>query len=90
MLVRSLTSFSLVPEGLKVRFCANIYLLKSFTFNIFAAKSAGVKQIVLVGSLGGTDVNHPLNSIGNGNILVSLNFRCPSYVALSVKKLVTP
>jgi len=30
-----------------------------------------VKHIVLVGSMGGTDLNHPLNSLGNGNILVS-------------------
>lgn len=29
-----------------------------------------MKQIVLVGSMGGTDVNHPLNSIGNGKILI--------------------
>ncbi|KAK6140255.1 hypothetical protein DH2020_026053 [Rehmannia glutinosa] len=34
------------------------------------AKAAGVKQIVLVGSMGGTNLNHPLNSLGNGNILV--------------------
>ncbi|XP_008784609.2 uncharacterized protein At5g02240-like isoform X1 [Phoenix dactylifera] len=37
---------------------------------IDAAKAVGVKQIVLVGSMGGTDVNNPLNNIGNGNILV--------------------
>uniref|UniRef100_A0ACD5ZNK0 Uncharacterized protein n=1 Tax=Avena sativa TaxID=4498 RepID=A0ACD5ZNK0_AVESA len=37
---------------------------------IDAAKSVGVKQIVLVGSMGGTDLNHPLNKLGNGNILV--------------------
>ncbi|XXG75225.1 hypothetical protein AAC387_Pa07g3780 [Persea americana] len=37
---------------------------------IDAAKSAGVKHIVLVGSMGGTIPNHPLNSFGNGNILV--------------------
>ncbi|OVA16529.1 hypothetical protein BVC80_399g44 [Macleaya cordata] len=37
---------------------------------IDAAKAAGVKQIVLVGSMGGTNLNNPLNSIGNGNILV--------------------
>lgn len=37
---------------------------------IDAAKAVGVKQIVLVGSMGGTDPNHPLNSLGNGNILV--------------------
>ncbi|KAJ6407866.1 hypothetical protein OIU84_011220 [Salix udensis] len=37
---------------------------------IDAAKAAGVKQIVLVGSMGGTDLNHPLNSLGGGNILV--------------------
>lgn len=30
-----------------------------------------MKQIVLVGSMGGTDLNNPLNSLGNGNILVS-------------------
>lgn len=36
------------------------------------AKAAGVKQIVLVGSMGGTNINHPLNSIGNANILVIL------------------
>jgi hypothetical protein len=35
------------------------------------AKAAGVKHIVLVGSMGGTNPNHPLNSLGNGNILVS-------------------
>ncbi|KAA8518915.1 hypothetical protein F0562_016311 [Nyssa sinensis] len=37
---------------------------------IDAAKAAGVKQIVLVGSMGGTDLKNPLNSLGNGNILV--------------------
>ncbi|KAG9454657.1 hypothetical protein H6P81_007561 [Aristolochia fimbriata] len=37
---------------------------------IDAAKAVGVKQIVLVGSMGGTNLNHPLNSLGNGNILV--------------------
>ncbi|KAG5553942.1 hypothetical protein RHGRI_011717 [Rhododendron griersonianum] len=39
---------------------------------IDAAKAAGVKQIVLVGSMGGTNTSNPLNSIGNGNILVVL------------------
>jgi len=37
---------------------------------IDAAKSIGVKHIVLVGSMGGTDINHPLNKLGSGNILV--------------------
>ncbi len=37
---------------------------------IDAAKEAGVEQIVLVGSMGGTDENHPLNRLGNGNILI--------------------
>uniref|UniRef100_A0A5B6YTZ3 NAD(P)-binding domain-containing protein n=1 Tax=Davidia involucrata TaxID=16924 RepID=A0A5B6YTZ3_DAVIN len=37
---------------------------------IDAAKASGVKQIVLVGSMGGTNPNHPLNSLGNGNILI--------------------
>lgn len=36
-----------------------------------AAKAVGVKQIVLVGSMGGTDIKNLLNNIGNGNILVS-------------------
>lgn len=30
---------------------------------IDAAKAAGAKQIVMVGSMGGTDVNHPLNKV---------------------------
>ncbi|KAG0570933.1 hypothetical protein M758_6G190400 [Ceratodon purpureus] len=37
---------------------------------IDAALAAGVKQVVLVGSMGGTDESNPLNAIGNGNILV--------------------
>ena len=40
------------------------------THQIDAAKRAGVQQIVLVGSMGGTDENHFLNTIGNGNILI--------------------
>ncbi|XP_062232376.1 uncharacterized protein At2g37660, chloroplastic-like [Phragmites australis] len=38
--------------------------------NEFCSKSIGVKHIVLVGSMGGTGINHPLNKLGNGNILV--------------------
>ncbi|VYS65608.1 unnamed protein product [Arabidopsis thaliana] len=37
---------------------------------IDAAKVAGVKHIVVVGSMGGTNPDHPLNKLGNGNILV--------------------
>lgn len=37
---------------------------------IDAAIASGVKQIVLVGSMGGTDESNPLNALGNGNILV--------------------
>lgn len=37
---------------------------------IEAAIAAGVEQIVLVGSMGGTQLNHPLNQLGQGNILV--------------------
>ncbi len=37
---------------------------------IDAAIAAGVDQIVLVGSMGGTQINHPLNQMGQGNILV--------------------
>ncbi|EOA23094.1 hypothetical protein CARUB_v10003881mg [Capsella rubella] len=39
---------------------------------IDAAKVAGVKHIVLVGSMGGTNQDHPLNKLGNGNILALL------------------
>ena len=37
---------------------------------IEVAKEAGVDHIVLVGSMGGTNPNHMLNKIGNGNILI--------------------
>lgn len=37
---------------------------------IDAAIEARVEQIVLVGSMGGTNENHYLNKIGNGNILI--------------------
>lgn len=37
---------------------------------IDAAKKAGVEHIVLVGSMGGTNPNHPLNQMGNGKILL--------------------
>ncbi|KAF6265324.1 isomerase [Scenedesmus sp. NREL 46B-D3] len=36
---------------------------------IDAAKAAGVKQVVLISSMGGTDPDHPLNKLGDGNIL---------------------
>ncbi|PSO51378.1 MAG: NAD(P)-dependent oxidoreductase [Cyanobacteria bacterium SW_9_44_58] len=34
------------------------------------AKQTGVNHIILMGSMGGTNENHPLNKIGNGNILI--------------------
>ena len=34
------------------------------------AKECGVQHVVVVGSLGYTKKSHPLNSIGNGNILL--------------------
>lgn len=37
---------------------------------IDAAIAAGVDHIVLVGSMGGTQINHPLNQLGQGNILI--------------------
>lgn len=37
---------------------------------IDAAKAAGCKHIVLVGSMGGQNPNHMLNSLGNGKILI--------------------
>lgn len=37
---------------------------------IDAAVAAGVEHIVLVGSMGGTNPKHPLNQLGNGNILI--------------------
>jgi uncharacterized protein YbjT (DUF2867 family) len=36
---------------------------------IDAAKQAGVKQVIIISSMGGTDPNHMLNKLGNGNIL---------------------
>lgn len=37
---------------------------------IEAAKRAGLKQVVFIGSMGGTDEDHALNKHGNGNILI--------------------
>ena len=37
---------------------------------IDAALEAGIKHIVLVGSMGGTNKDNPLNKLGNGNILI--------------------
>ncbi|MGA1603170.1 MAG: SDR family oxidoreductase [Prochlorothrix sp.] len=37
---------------------------------IEAAKAAGVTHVVLVSSMGGTQPDHPLNRLGNGNVLV--------------------
>ena len=34
------------------------------------AIAAGIEHIVLVGSMGGTNENHPLNKMGNGKILI--------------------
>lgn len=37
---------------------------------IDVAVKAGVEHLVLVGSMGGASDNHPLNRLGNGNILI--------------------
>jgi len=37
---------------------------------IDAAKSAGVKHVIYIGSMGGTDPNNFLNTMGNGNIVL--------------------
>ena len=37
---------------------------------IDAAKASGVKRVVLISSMGGTDRSNPLNAFGNGQILV--------------------
>lgn len=37
---------------------------------IDAAIAAGLDHVVLIGSMGGTQSNHPLNQMGQGNILV--------------------
>ena len=37
---------------------------------IDAAKAAGIKHIALVGTMGGTDEQQPLNRMANGNILI--------------------
>ena len=34
------------------------------------AKELGINKIVLVGSMGGTNREHPLNKMGNGNVLI--------------------
>jgi uncharacterized protein YbjT (DUF2867 family) len=39
-------------------------------YQIDAAIAANVQHIVLVGSMGGTNENHPLNQLGNGKILI--------------------
>lgn len=36
---------------------------------IDAAKAAGIKKVVLVSSMGGTDPENMLNKLGDGNIL---------------------
>lgn len=37
---------------------------------IDAAREAGVRKVVLISSMGGTDASNPLNKLGDGNILV--------------------
>ena len=37
---------------------------------IDAAKNAGVKRLVLISSMGGTDESNPLNRLGGGKVLV--------------------
>ena len=37
---------------------------------IDAAREAGVRKVVLISSMGGTDTANPLNRLGGGNILV--------------------
>ena len=37
---------------------------------IDVAKDMGVEQVILMGSMGGTNENHPLNQMGNGKILI--------------------
>ena len=65
MLVEYLLSSFLLS---RILFTA-VFVFLSYMVSV-TAKAAGVKQIVLVGSMGGTDLNNPLNSLGNGNILV--------------------
>jgi uncharacterized protein YbjT (DUF2867 family) len=47
---------------------------------IDAALEAGVEHIVLVGSMGVTDEQHPLNKVGDGNILI-WKYRAEQYLA---------
>lgn len=58
-------TFSFIPGGMPEQVD---YLGQKY--QIDAAVQAGIEHIVLVGSMGGTNVNHPLNSLGNGNILI--------------------
>lgn len=39
-------------------------------YQIDVAKRAGVKHVVLISSMGGTQEDNALNKLGNGNILV--------------------
>lgn len=57
--------FSFIPGGMpeQVDYVGQKY-------QIDAALQAGVEHIVLVGSMGGTNESHPLNRLGNGNILI--------------------
>ena len=57
--------FSFIPGGMPEQVD---YLGQKY--QIDAAVQAGIEHVVLVGSMGGTNVNHPLNSLGNGNILI--------------------
>lgn len=58
-------TFSFIPGGMpeQVDYMGQKHQIDS-------ALRAGVEHIVLVGSMGGTNENHPLNSLGNGNILI--------------------
>ena len=66
MLVEYLLSSFLLS---RILFTA-VFVFLSYMVSV-TAKAAGVKQIVLVGSMGGTNPNHPLNSLSNSNIFGS-------------------
>lgn len=50
---------------------------------IDAAKTAGVKQVILISSMGGTDPNHFLNTMGDGGNILQWKRKAEQYLMAS-------
>jgi len=57
---------------------------------IYAVEVVGAKHIVLVRLMGDTNPNHPLNSLGNGKILLSNSLWEVDFVPMEVWKIEFP